>query len=135
MVERHKYERIASQPHERTLRRWRKQEEEHRAHVAGMGNIETMFRRMAEKRKESVDENQLSVIETLTYESKDERGKRKMKEDLAMLEKMLKSKRCEVTGEDRERHEMIRDFMKLKLKDWETPRKQCAYRGEEKGVG
>ena len=59
--------------------------------MAGMGNIETMLKRMAESRKKSVEDNStqsLPVIETLTYESKDEKEKRKIKEDLAMLEKM-----------------------------------------------
>jgi hypothetical protein len=74
---------------------------------------------VAESRKERVDANQLPVIETLTWE---------MKEDLAVLEKMLKRKRCEVTGEDRERHEMVRYFMKLKLKDWETSQKKYAHK-------
>ena len=45
-----------------------------------------------------------------------------MKEDLVILEKVLKSKRCELTGVDRERHEMVRDFLKLKLKEWDTSR-------------
>ena len=62
MVERHKYERITSQPHERTLRRWRNQEEEHRAHVARMGNIETMFRRWQKAgRRESMQTNYRSL--------------------------------------------------------------------------
>ena len=53
---------IASQSHERTLRRWRKQEEEHRAHVARMGNIETMFRRWQKAgRRESMQTNYRSL--------------------------------------------------------------------------
>ena len=73
----------------------------------------------------------------MTYESKEEKGKRKMKEDLVILEKVLKSKRCELTGVDRERHEMVRDFLKLKLKKWDTSRKNCAHKvaqGRGKGL-
>lgn len=144
MVVRRKYERIPSQPHERTLQRKRAQEEKNRAHVAGFGNIETMFKKMAESKKKNVEENganaqaQTQGIETLKYESEEERRKRKMMEDLVILEKMLKSKRCEVTGEDGQRHEMVRDFMKLKLKEWGTTRKECAHKvaqGRGKGSG
>lgn len=122
MVVRRKYERVPSQPHQRTLQRKRKEEERHKVHVAGMANIQSMFRRMTEL----AEGREGTSVEVHVHEDKEQSEMEKMMNGLKELEKKLKTKRYDITGEDRERHEMTRDFMKLKLKDWERPRKDCA---------
>jgi hypothetical protein len=127
--------------HKRTVRRHKQKEKEHAKHVAGMGRIDSMMRRMAQlnenKRrheeaavdggdKEVVD-IQVEDIEVLTYEDEEGKAKKKMKDDLERLLHMLRSKKCPVKGQDKERHEMVRDFMRMKLKGWGIPRKECSH--------
>ena len=120
-------------PHERTIRRHKQKEREHAKHVAGMGKIDSMIRRMAQikenNRRHEENEVELEVddIHLLTYEDQEEKAKRKMKDDLEKLLCMLKSKRCPVVGQDKERHEMVRDFMRMKLKNWDLSRKEVSH--------
>lgn len=120
-------------PHERTIRRHKQKERELAKHVAGMGKIDSMIRRMAQinenNRRHEENEVELEVedIHLLTYEDQEEKAKRKMKDDLEKLLCMLKSKRCPVVGQDKERHEMVRDFMRMKLKNWDLSRKEVSH--------
>ena len=124
--------------HERAVRRHKQKEREHAKHIAGMGRVDSMMRRMAQlnenkrRREEAAlggEDEEVAVedIEELKYEDQEEKAKRKMKNDLEKLVHMLRSKRCPVVGQDRERHEMVRDFMRMKLKNWSVSRKECSH--------
>ena len=126
---------------ERTVRRHKQKERDHAKHVAGMGRIDTMMRRVAQMNENKRRHEQAAVeggdqevvevpvedIEVLKYEDRENKAKKKMKDDLEKLLHMLRSKRCPVMGQDKERHEMVRDFMKMKLKHWDMSRKECSH--------
>jgi hypothetical protein len=117
--------------HERTVRRHKQKEKEHAKHVAGMGRIDSMMRRMAQMnentRQGKAAMDGVEDIEILVYEDPEWKAKKKMKDDLEKLLHMLRSKRCPVKGQDKERHEMVRDFMRMKLKNWGMPKKECSH--------
>jgi hypothetical protein len=69
----------------------------------------------------------LGSMESVTYVTEEEKVRLQMFEKLEQLKKILKNKRCRLTWQDRERHEMVRDFMNMKLKDWKRSRKECAH--------
>ncbi|KAN0070924.1 hypothetical protein V8E54_011089 [Elaphomyces granulatus] len=130
--------------HEGTMCRHRQKEREHAKHVVGMGRIDSMMRRMAQLNeskggheavdggdKEVVDIQVEDIIEVLTYENQEGKVEKKMNDDLERLLHMLRSKRYPVAGQDKERYEMVRDFMRMKLKNWGMSRKECSAMGKK----
>src|SRR6266516_856719 len=68
-------------------------------------------------------EARLKDVEIVKYVTEEE----KVRQKLNQLKKLLKSRRCGLAPQDRERHEMVRDFLNMKVKNWERSRTECAH--------